>query len=57
MLLIPSCTQVGAVEGLAFLSGIALAGRLLSCREVLSPIVLILLFRQVGVLLMASDGF
>ncbi|KAL1510319.1 hypothetical protein AB1Y20_006639 [Prymnesium parvum] len=38
--------QTGAAEGLAFLSGAALAGRRLHCREVSAPFLLILLFRQ-----------
>ena len=38
--------QTGAVEGLAFLSGVAMAGRVLTWREVASPLVLIIAFRQ-----------
>lgn len=53
----PTCSQVmtnilqtGAAEGLAFLSGVAMAGRPvgqpITFREVASPLVLILIFRQ-----------
>lgn len=38
--------QVGAVEGLSLLSGIALAGHVISVRDVASPIILITAFRQ-----------
>ena len=38
--------QTGAAEGLAFLSGVAIAGRVVSLREVATPFVLIVLFRQ-----------
>ena len=38
--------QTGAAEGLAFLSGVAMAGRQITMRDVVSPLVLIVLFRQ-----------
>ena len=39
--------QIGAVEGLAFVSGLALAGRVISFKEVVTPFVLIMVFRLI----------